>query len=219
MKYSDLLRTADTGDLKLLLEAIAVFWRTVPKPERQGMGDLCELIDSTVAYRRRLDEVPEEQTSALRRSAEYILKEIAKVDPEKIIEEANVVRGGDHFEDGLYWLFKDGSYVKCDGHAEFVIDNQSVFLDRLGIDGWAMMRARHTGDGELMRLVLSSGAVAVQIFGGNKRRAKYQCCQKSLGWVKRKIEKMPIASSIVRVYDPAKEYPGFDGGIKFILHR
>jgi len=219
VKYSDLLRASDTGDLKLLLDAIAVYWRRIPKADRQTMGDLGKMIDSAVAFRRKLNDIPVEHTSAIRRSAEHILREVAKMEPDEIIEEAHVVHHGTNFEDGMYWLFEDGAYVKCGNHLQFVLDNQPMFIDRLGVDGWKMMHARHGGDGEIMRLVLSSGAIAVQIFGGKKRKGKYQCCQKSFYWLKKKLAKMPMLSNIIRIYDPSKAYPGFDGGIKIILHR
>lgn len=220
MKYSDLLRASDTGDLKLLLDAIAVYWRKKPKADRQMMGDVGKVVDATVAFRRKLEDISPEQTSALRRSAEYILEKLAGMDPKKIIEEANIVHHGDHFDDGLYWLFKDGSYAPCQDHMQFVLDNQPMFIDRLELDGWQVMRARHASGGELMRLILSSGgAVAVQIFGEKKKKGKYQCCQKSFNWLKKKLSKMPMTSNIIRVYDPSKEYFGFNDGIKFILHR
>ncbi len=221
MKYSDLLKASGSGDLQVLIDSIAVFWLNMPKVERSAMTELSEMVDSAVSFRRKLKSLSPEQMSALRRTVEHILREVASMDPDEIINESHVVRHGTQLDDGMYWMFSGGDYLRCDSdHLAFVLDNQPLFIDDLEIDAWKMMHARHGVKGELMRLVLSSGAVAIQIYNsGNRRRAKYQCCQCSLPWVKKKIKKMPMVSSIVRVYDPAKSYCGFDSGIKFILHR
>jgi hypothetical protein len=220
VKYSDLLKASDTGDLKLLIDSIAVFWLGIPKAERRSKSELADMVDSVVSFRRKLDGVSEEQQTALRRSVKHILRAVADLDPDDIVEESHVVRHGTPLDDGMYWLFSDGVYIACDDHYNFVVENQDTFIEILGLDAWKVMHARHRDGGELMRLMLSSGAVAVQIYdSGKKRKAKYQCCQCSLSWVKKKIAKMPMISSIVRVYDPAKPYDGFSSGIKFILHR
>jgi hypothetical protein len=206
--------------LRLIIDSIAVFWAGIPKVERKSRTELADRVDSIVSFRRKLDGVPEEQKSALMRVAREIVKDVVGLDPDEIIDESKVVRHGTPLDDGFYWMFKGGGYIPCEDHYGFVLDNQPMFIDRLGIDAWKFMNSRHSGGGELMRLVLSSGAVAIQIYGsGKKRCAKYQCCRSELPWVKKKILKMPMISSIVRIYDPAKLYEGFDCGIKFILHK
>lgn len=220
MKYSDLLKAVDDNDLKVSLDYLASYWLSIPKVERSSVSDLSEFVDDIVSFRRKIESLSEEQKSALMRSLKHVVKEIGELNLEKVLEESRVVNHGTHFENGMYWLFDDGAYVPCEDHYQFVLDNQDLFVEKLGMDTWKTMRARHTGDGELMRLVLSSGGVLVQIYKtGKVRRAKYQCCQCSLGWVKKKITKMPIVTSLIRVYDPSKEYSGFEDGIKFIIKK
>jgi len=220
VKYPDLLRVCDTDDLRLIIDSIAVFWSKIPKVERKSRTELAGRVDEVVSFRRKLDKISDEQRSALMRAARQIVKDVVGLDPDEIIEESKVVRNGTPLDDGMYWMFPGGGYIPCEDHYGFVLDNQPMFIDRLGIDAWKFMNSRHSGGGELMRLVLSSGAVAIQIYGsGKKRCAKYQCCRNELPWLKRKISSMPMVSSIIRIYDPAKPYLGFDCGIKFILHK
>ena len=220
MKYLDLLKAVDDNDLRVALDHLAAYWSTIPKVERPAVSEISEFVDDVVSFRRKLESLSEEQKSALMRSVKHVVNDLGYLDLDSAIEKSHVVHHGDHFEDGSYWLFEDGAYVPCGDYQEFVLDNQEMFIERLGMDAWKTMRARHTGDGELMRLVISSGGVLVRIYRkGGIRHAKYQCCQKSLPWLKKKISRMPIVHSLIRVYDPSSEYSGFEDGIKFIIRK
>jgi hypothetical protein len=123
-------------------------------------------------------------------------------------------------DNGYHWIFPDLEFVPCENPEQFILDNQGMFVDRLGIDGFKMMHARHSEGSEVMRIVIGSGAVLGYVFDrGGVKKVKYQCCQKSLPWLKSKIRKMAILRSIIRVYDPAKPYGGFNSGIMFIITK
>jgi hypothetical protein len=53
MKYGDLLRMKDSGDLRSMLDALAVYWYAIPKVERSPYGKLKSMVDDVLSYRRK----------------------------------------------------------------------------------------------------------------------------------------------------------------------
>jgi len=220
MKYSDLLTVRDRGDLQAMLDALAVYWLEIPKVERPG-GEAGNLADDVLSYRRKLDEMPQDQVDLLWRSVKYLLEKLADIDPHAVVDEANAKTPKRAVTNGKYWIFpSSGSFVECSDHLDFAMHNQQLFVDELGVDGWKFMRAKHSRGRQLMRLLLAAGAIAGEISGkAASKLARYQVCQISLPWLKAKVAKMPLKRSQVFVYDPAKEWSGPQTGIMFFLGK
>jgi len=222
MKYQDLLRYRDAGDLKAMIDALYVYWHSKPKVNRRR-DEIGEMMEDVLSYRRRLDKIPAEYVSILWRCVKFLVEEVADMDSVEIIDEVNKVSNLDAITDGFYWVFPDNSgkqFYQCESFLDFMLENQQLFIDGLSIDPWKMMHTRHSSQDDLIGLALSSGAILTEIFHMNgRKRARFQCCQCSVPWLKKKIFKMPLVRSIIRVYDSAKPYKGFGDGIMFVLSK
>jgi len=220
MKYADLLNYKDAGDLEALMEALAVYIARIPKVERPG-GEIGRLIDNVYSYRRKIKDLSDEERSILWQSVEHLLEEVAGIDPEEVLEDVHTITNPDALEPGLYWLFPgSGGFVPCDDHRRFIHRHQSMFVERLGLDGWELMRAKHSAAVDPIALALAAGAVRCRIeVGDGHKKSFYQLCQRSLPWLKSKISSMPIMNNSVRVWDPARPYGGWRTGILFILKK
>ena len=220
MKYADLLTYKDAGDLEALMEALAVYIGKIPKVERPG-GEIGRLIENVCSYRRKINDISDEEKNILWKSVEHLLEALAGIDPEEVLEEIHVIRNPNALEAGLYWLFPgSGGFIPCDDHRRFVHRQQAFFVERLGLDGWELMRAKHSSTVDPVALALAAGAIRCRIeTDGKHKKSFYQLCQKSLPWLKSKISSMPIMNNTLRVWDPAKPYSGWKSGIMFILKK
>ena len=221
MKYADLLKYKDAGDLKALMDALVLYISRIPKVDRPG-GEIGRLLENAYSYRRRVDELSEAELTLLWRTVEHLLSELADINPDDVLEELHTVRSDpDTLEAGLYWLFPgSGGFIPCDDHRRFIHRHQSLFVERLGLDGWELMRSKHSSHVDPVALALAAGAIRCRIEVSEKhKKSFYQLCQKSLPWLKSKISSMPIMNNTLRVWDPARPYEGWKSGILFILKK
>jgi hypothetical protein len=217
MKFADLLIIRDSGDLKLAMDALATYWNSLSPLERPK-GDVCQMVSDVLSYRRRLDDLPKEYVSTLWAGVDYLLKRLNGVKAKDLVADSKVVRNPEALTVGDYWVL-DGEFHRCDAsHEKFIVDNQPLFIDKLGLDAWQLMRARHSSMDGIIRLALMSGAALASI--GKRdgvKYAKYQCCAVSIPELKRMATKMAIKTSIFRAYDPSKPYTGPSCGIMFVV--
>lgn len=219
MKYADLLKYKDQGDLEAMMEALAVYIGRIPKVERPG-GELGRLIDAVYSYRRKIDDISDEERNILWKSVDHLLEVVAGIDPDEVVEDVHTIVNFDALDPGLYWLFPgSGGFVPCRDHRRFLNGHQSMFVEKLGIDGWELMRAKHSASVDPVAVALAAGAIRCRIEEGKHKKAFYQLCQKSLPWLKSKVSSMPIMNSSVRVWDPVKPYEGWRSGILFVLKK
>ena len=220
MKYSDLLKHKDSGDLQALMDALVIYISRIPKVERPG-GELGTLVHNVLSYRNQIDSLFEEEINILWKTVKYLLDELADIDPDDILDDLHTVANPNALESGLYWIFPgSGGFISCRDHKKFVNHHQSLFVERLGLDGWELMRAKHSSLIDPTALALAAGAIRCRIdAAGKRKKAYYQLCQESLSWLKSKIASMPIKRNTLRVWDPAKPFGGWKSGILFILKK
>lgn len=219
MKFSDLLISRASGDLGVAIEALAEYWNSIPVPNRPK-GDLGQLASDVLSYRRKLEDLPEEYKSTLWMGVSYLLEKLADADARKIVDDSKIVRNESALTPGRYWVV-GGEFNRCNGEfIDFVLENQELFTGKLGIDGWRIMRSRHSRVDDIVRLMLVSGA-AIAVIGhrDGAKYARYQCCQKALPDLKRMSSSMAIKTSFFRIYDPSKPYEGLKSGILFVVRH
>jgi hypothetical protein len=219
VKYADLLICRDSGDLKLMMDALATYWYSIPVPERPK-GDVGQLASDLLSYHRRLDDLPKEYITTIWAGVRYLLDKLEVVDARKLVEESKIVKNPQALTPGKYWVI-DGEFHRCEnGWKDYVLENQDVFSEKLGVDGWRFLRAKHSVVDDLLRLILVSGAAMSEVGMSNKMKyVKYQCCNDLIPMLKGMAGKMAAKTSFFRIYDPSKPYEGFNTGISFVLRH
>jgi len=219
VRYADLMLKRDKGDLAALLEGFAEFWKAIPKVERPS-GSTATLANDVLSYRSKLDGLAPEELALLWRSVDWLLRDVAKLDPKSMVEEERVVRDPNALVPGRYWILPPGKFFPCDDHVAFAEERQNTFVDVLGLDGWQFLRAKHSGGNRLIPLLLEHGA-AIAMIGkeAGMKVAGFQCSQVAVPWLKAKALRLPIPRVWVRVWTPGNAYNGWGSGLLFILKR
>ena len=221
MNVGSLLRYREAGDLEALIEALWVFVNQCDRMSKLT-SDLRNMVDNVVSWKGKTEDLIEAERSLLWESTTYLVKTMMGIDSTDITEELHVVRNQEEPLQGNYWIVPSiHGFVKCDEHHKFAMENKDLFCGSLPIDDWGYVHAIHSGEGELLPMILKAGGVRANFSRNDigRRVGFFQTCQKSLPWLKGKISRMPLLKATIKVYDPAKKYVGWESGIMFVLKK
>lgn len=219
-QFHRLLLPKAREDLQRLVEDLYIKVVTEDK-----MGSLPpvqrDLLQNLISYRKKLDELNQEQINLLWESAAKLVSDIFDKDTDTVIDESKA-EDRPEFLDGPYWIFpKSGRYIKCEqDHFRKASEKISDFGEELGLDAWDLQKALHSGDKALLPLLLKAGAILAWFTQQGKiKTARYQLCNCSVPWLRQQMGKSPIWQHSVYVYDPRHKYGGDRTGIFFKFRR
>jgi len=180
-----------------------------------------EMLGNLISFRKKLDDLSQEQLNILWETAAQLVRDIFDKTPETVIDEQKAEDRPD-FLDGAYWVFpKSGRFMKCEkSHYDQAVEKISDFGQELGLDAWDLQRAIHSGDKVLMPLLLKAGAIIANYKRNRSvKNARFQLCNCSVPWLRKKMSSSPIWSNEVYVYDPRHDYCGDTTGLFFRFRR
>jgi vacuolar-type H+-ATPase subunit I/STV1 len=224
--FHRIIKNKTSEDLSLLIENLFSY---VEKTGGLDSFDKIEKksLENLFSYYKKINAITQEEINILWESASHFTSEllnrkaidvIEKEKRDNKIEEKKILYG-------KYWIIpakggKSRKYLKCDNYVNFCRENGDIFIESLGIDSFDYLHALHSNEKDVVSLILSAGGIMGEfIFEGDQKVGNFQLSQCALPWLKKKLVKMPIFKSHIRVVNPHEEYKSEKDGIYFIFRR
>jgi hypothetical protein len=224
--FHKIINNKEKEDLKILIEKLFSYVEKIGGLDHFEKIDK-NCLDNIFSYYKKLDDIGQEEINILWESADHFLRKLLNRKSSDVID---TQKRDDEVEEkkllyGKYWILpskngKKRKYVKCDDHVKFCRDNGELFIDSLAIDAFDFLHAVHSGEMNIIPMVLAAGGIMGEfIIENGKKVGRFQLSQCSIPWLKQKLVKMPIFKSHLRIFDPHEEYKSDKDGTYFVFRR
>lgn len=224
--FHRIIKDKDRNDLAILIERLYVYVNRVGGLDRFGKVEKTSL-ENIFSYYKKLYSLTQEEINILWESASHLIRKLLNKKTSDVVEK---VKRDEHVNEsnllyGKYWIFppkggKKKRYIKCDDHIQFCRENGEEFIESLGIDAFDYLHAVHSGNCNVVPIILAAGGIIAEfVLENDKKVGRFQLAQCSLPWLKQRLVRMPIFKSHLRIFDPHEEYKSDRDGIYFIFRR